>query len=260
MASAERIQGANQTNAGQLSPYWGEHAARYVFALPYVENKSVLDIACGTGYGVAILGKSAKRVVGVDVDIDAARDAAAQCPDNTAVLLGDGLRLPFADESFDIVTSFETLEHLYDRGRFLSELNRVLTKQGLLVLSTPNAHYTKPVDGKPSNPFHVFEYTPNELRSELEGNYWVDKLLGQTLDDSVEIPPFVDAQKRLPKEAGIQGKLFAWKVLNKMPLGIRETVSNAIWRKPFYPTEADYRFSEEKVNIAPVLVAVCSKK
>ena len=76
--------------------------------------------------------------------------------------------MPFADESFDGVTSFETLEHLHERSQFLAELRRVLRPGGSLVLSTPNASYTKPVNGKPSNPFHIFEYTPLELRAELE--------------------------------------------------------------------------------------------
>lgn len=260
MSSAERIQGANKVNAGQQSPYWGEHAARYLFALPFVENRSVLDIACGTGYGIAMLSEKAARVTGVDVDIEAARDAAAQCCNKSAVLLGDGLQLPFADETFDVLTSFETLEHLENRSRFLSELKRVLTGAGILILSTPNANYTKPLNGKPSNPFHVFEYTPDELRSELERHFRVDRFLGQTLDDSIAIPPFKDAQKRLPKSAVIQAKLFAWKVLNKTPVGIRESVSEAIWKKPFYPAEGDYRFLDERVSVAPVLIAVCSKK
>ena len=68
MAIAERFQGANVIDAGRLSPYWGEHAARYSFALPFVENRLVLDIACGTGYGIALLKSVAKHVTGVDVD------------------------------------------------------------------------------------------------------------------------------------------------------------------------------------------------
>jgi SAM-dependent methyltransferase len=260
MASEERFRGANIVDAGKLSPYWGEHAARYVFALPYVENKTVLDIACGSGFGIGFLKNKARYVVGVDVAIEAAKDAMDECGEKASVLLGDGLNLPFADESFDIVTSFETLEHLDGRATFLSELKRVLRKDGLLILSTPNANYTKPVNGKPSNPFHIFEYKPEELRSELEKHFTVQTFLGQTLDDKIQIPPFYDAQRRLPKDVRTQTKLVGWKVLNKMPLGVRESVSEAIWKKPFYPTENDYYFTSQTVTHAPVLVAVCRKK
>ena len=179
MAVSERFQGANVIDAGKLSPYWGEHAARYVFALPFVENKIVLDIACGTGYGLAFLKRNAKLVTGVDVDIEATRESKGEWDEKTSALLGDGLSLPFKDESFDVVTSFETLEHLSERGKFLSELKRVLRQDGLLVLSTPNANYTKPANGKPSNPFHIFEYTPEELRAELGTYFCLEQLLGQ---------------------------------------------------------------------------------
>ncbi len=260
MGVSERFQGANIVDAGRLSPYWGEHAARYIFALPFVENRSVLDIACGTGYGIAILKPKAKYVTGVDVDAAAAVQARAECDNRSAVLLGNGLGLPFAAGSFDIITSFETLEHLHERVRFLAELHRVLRPDGKLILSTPNANYTMPLNGTPSNPFHIFEYTPGELRTELERYFTVDKFLGQTLDGRIRIPPFYDAQKRLPTDIGTRSRLFGWKVMNKMPFGAREKLSEAIWRKPFYPTEDDYVFSTETVDHAPVLVAVCGKK
>ena len=98
MGVAERIQGANVVDAGRLSPYWGEHVARYVFALQFVENKRVLDIACGTGYGLATLKKTAASVTGVDVDLSAAMEAKNECDERAAVLLGDGRQLPFADD------------------------------------------------------------------------------------------------------------------------------------------------------------------
>lgn len=259
MPIAERFQGANVIGAAKHSPYWGEHAARYKFALPIVEERVVLDIACGTGYGLALLKETAKHITGVDVDIEAAREARSECDERAAVLLGDGLRLPFDDQCFDVVTSFETLEHLHSRSEFLAELRRVLRPGGKLVISTPNANYTKPVNGKPSNPFHIFEYTPQELRVELDAHFHLEEFLGQTLDTAIQIPPFHDAQMRLPKDVGTQAKLFGWKVLNRMPLALREGVSETVWKKPFYPTEKDYRFSTETVADAAVLVAVCSR-
>ena len=247
-------------DAGKLSPYWGEHTARYLFALPYIENKTVLDIACGTGYGIGFLKKKAKFVTGVDVDFESAQQARNECSENAGILLGNGLELPFADESFDVITSFETLEHMHERKLFLSELKRVLTAGGRLVLSTPNAYYTKPVNGKPTNPFHIFEYKPEELRSELESYFEIEKFLGQTLDNKIQIPPFYTDQINLPKDLSTQAKLFCWKVFNKIPLNLRESLSYAIWKKPFYPTETDYHFSAQTIEFASVSVVVCKKK
>jgi SAM-dependent methyltransferase len=259
MAVEERFQGANTIDAGRLSPYWGEHVARYFFAVPFVEDKRVLDIACGTGYGIAVLRSKAACVTGVDIDHETANSAKDECGDNAAVLLGSGLILPLADEAFDVITSFETLEHIHDRGQFLSELKRVLRMGGTLVLSTPNAAYTLPVNGKPLNPFHVHEYGTDELRGELESQFTVERHLGQTLDSGIKIPPFYDAQQRLPSDLPTQARLFGWKVFNKIPFSARERLSEMIWSRPFYPTEMDYNFAEETLAVAPVQVAVCRK-
>jgi SAM-dependent methyltransferase len=259
MAVSERFQGANTFEAGRLSPYWGEHAARYMFAMPFVTDKAVLDIACGTGYGVGLLQTKAATVVGVDIDAEAVKDAIAECGPTSAVLLGNGLGLPFADNSFDVITSFETLEHLHERSLFVQELKRVLRPGGILFLSTPNAVYTRPVNGKPSNPFHIHEYTPDELQAELRSHFDMDKFLGQSLSPAFRIPPFYDAQTRLPSDLATQVQLFGWKAFNKIPFRIRETLSDAIWGKPFYPTENDYEFEESTSDTAPVLLAVCRK-
>ena len=259
MPESERFHGANMVDAGRRSPYWGEHAARYVFALPHVENKTGLDIACGTGYGIAILRSKARYVIGVDVDMDAVVDAKRECDGNAAVLLGNGLGLPFDDGSFDVITSFETLEHLYERDQFLSELHRVLRGGGELLLSTPNANYTMPIDGKPSNPFHIHEYTPDDLRNQLGRRFPIARLLGQALDNNIQISPFFQEQERMPMDLRTQTKLLAWKVFNKIPFNARELLSSALWGKPFYPTEMDYNFDEGTVDTAPTLVAVCRK-
>ncbi len=259
MPVSERFCGANIVDAGRRSPYWGEHAARYVYALPFVEGKRVLDIACGTGYGIAILKELAEYVIGVDVDHGAARAARGECGNNAVVLLGNGIGLPFADGTFDVITSFETLEHLHDRRAFVAELHRVLAPRGRLLLSTPNANYSRPVDGVPTNPFHIHEYTPEELRAELAAHFEVESFLGQTLDDRTGIPPFYDAQQRLPKDVATRMRLFGWKAFNKIPFTIRERLSGIIWGKPFYPTEIDYNFDEQTVDEAVTLIAVCRK-
>lgn len=259
MPVSERFQGANTINAGRRSPYWGEHAARYVFAAPHAAGKLILDIACGTGYGMAMLTDNARYVVGVDIDPQAVVEARDECGDRAGVLLGNGLGLPFADGTFELVTSFETLEHLHHRSEFLAELRRVMRPDAILQLSTPNANYSKPVDGVPSNPFHVHEYEPYELREEIEAYFEVVSFLGQTLDPATGIPPFYDAQRRLPNDIGTQLRLFGWKVLNKIPFDARERLSDLIWQKPFYPTEMDYNFSEQTVETAPTLLTVCRK-
>lgn len=253
-----RFNGTTAPSARNNSPYWGEHVARYVFALPKIENRFVLDVACGTGYGLPFLQSKAHFVVGADIDWHSVRYAQDEIvADSAAVVVGSGVALPFVDNSFDVITSFETLEHLETRKEFLGELHRVMKQDGICLISTPNANYTQPINGKPRNPFHVHEYGPEELIAELHQYFGRVEIVGQTLNQRFAIPPFQEAQQQLPSQPGIQAKLFAWRVMNKIPLSLRETLSQLIWQEPFYPGERDYEFSVRTIDTAPVLVALC---
>jgi SAM-dependent methyltransferase len=244
-------------DAGARSPWWGVHASRYLFAVPMVKGRRVLDIACGTGYGLDILAAEARAVVGVDADWAAARAALRGAGAARAVVLGDGGRLPFPAATFDAVTSFETLEHLEQRDGFLAELGRVLRPGGVCILSTPNANYTQPIDGRPRNPFHVHEYTPDELHDALRRRFSSVEMLGQEIDRRFVISPFWDDQRRLPRRTSVQTRLVAWKILNRLPRGVGDPLARAILGQPLVPSERDYRFSSASVPQAPVLVAIC---
>lgn len=243
----------------QQSAWWSVHIARYLFSLQYVKNRSVLDVACGTGYGLPLLKQQARWVTGVDVDVQAARTARAELSNASGdVVVADARHLPFEAGSFDAITSFETLEHLEDRDRFVRELARVLTADGLCVVSTPNAHHTLPINGKPRNPFHVHEYEPDELRSELSRHFPSVTLLGQVLNPRFAIPPFWDEQEQLSGRPGMRKHILFWRALNKLPVAsVRDQVSRTLWGHAFLPSEADYQFSESTVDTAPVLIALC---
>lgn len=117
---------------------------RYYFAQPYCLCQRVLDAAPGTGYGASILAQSAKRVFGIDYDqnvIDYARSPYGS--GKLDFLVGDVTSLPFQDEMFDVVVSFETIEHLYDQKRQLNEVRRVLRSDGVFLISTSNAAVAK---------------------------------------------------------------------------------------------------------------------
>ena len=143
-----------------------EHVHRYAFARRYAAGRRVLDVACGEGYGAALLAGTAAAVTGVD--IDAATVAHAQATyaahRNLAFVEGSATALPLPDASVDVVVSFETIEHLdaADQPRMLAEFARVLVDDGVLVLSAPNRPEYSESRGY-VNPFHRHEHDRPEL-------------------------------------------------------------------------------------------------
>jgi SAM-dependent methyltransferase len=147
-----------------------EHLARYHWAASIAEGREVLDAGCGEGYGGRILSNvgGATRYVGVDLDPEAvarARDAYG-LDGRVELAVADVTALPFEDASFDLVTCFETIEHVAEQQKVVSELARVLREDGLLLISSPNRDVYPP-----GNPHHVRELTPAELEQLLSGSF-----------------------------------------------------------------------------------------
>ncbi len=129
-----------------------EHWARYELAQPYARGKRVLDAACGTGYGSAHLAEVAALVTGWDIDGATAAYAQTKAPHgNLHFGVGDVRTLPLADRSFDLITSFETIEHVVEGRQVLAEFQRLLTPDGTLLISTP-------LGSEDGNPYHFAHY------------------------------------------------------------------------------------------------------
>ncbi len=129
-------------------------------------GRSMLDVGSGDGYLMAKLSPHASRVVGVEYEpkgVTIAREKLQRFP-NCEVIEGSCYELPFADDTFDCVTSTDVIEHLTDPKKHLSEINRVLKPTGVLILTTPRRQPDRPVDS-----YHVTEYTPEELTCLLHG-------------------------------------------------------------------------------------------
>jgi SAM-dependent methyltransferase len=151
-----------------------EHWHRYVFARRFVDGKRVLDAACGEGYGTALLGATAASVIGVDIDPSAiahAQDRYGSRP-GLRFEIGSVTSLPLTDRSIDVIVSFETIEHLpaEEQPRMLAEFARVLTDDGLLVLSSPNKRrYSDERNFR--NPFHLHELYRAGLEQMLDATF-----------------------------------------------------------------------------------------
>jgi SAM-dependent methyltransferase len=149
-----------------------DHLRRYLLAQQYVRGKYVIDVACGTGYGSAMLLRAgASQVISIDIN-SAALQYAKKHWGTLRFIVGDAVRLPLPKHCADIVVSFETLEHLTHPEDFLAEVKRVLKLDGRLLLSTPNRLVASPGSSIPHSPYHAFEPTLSELQSLLSSQGW----------------------------------------------------------------------------------------
>ena len=156
-----------------------DHLHRYGIALEYTENKVVLDIACGEGYGSNIISKNAKFVYGVDIDKCTIDDAKVKYKkENLTFIEGSASLIPLKDNMFDIVVSFETIEHHDKHDEMLLEIKRVLKPDGILILSTPDKlHYSDL--RKFDNTFHIKELYKNEFVDLINKYFNKKQLLNQ---------------------------------------------------------------------------------
>lgn len=160
---------------------WYEHYHRYSMALSWVKGLDVLDAACGEGYGSHMMSSVAKSVTGVDIAKDAIAHAKKHYHEpNLQFIEANVLSMDLPDNSFDVVVSFETLEHLGEQEELLAEFRRVLKPDGVLIISTPDKkEYSDKMDF--DNEFHVKELYRDEFAALLSPHFKNTKWYGQKL-------------------------------------------------------------------------------
>lgn len=166
-----------------------EHYHRYACVKNLTRGKRVLDVACGEGYGTFLLSNLATSVVGVDISMESI--AHAKKVYNSPRLQfqqGNILNLEFPDSAFDLVISFETLEHLAEQKQMMNELKRVLTPNGVLVVSSPNRPVYNKNNGK-ANEYHVKELDFSEFNDLLDSYFSEIEFYGQRIQICSLIQP-----------------------------------------------------------------------
>src|SRR5574337_188619 len=159
-----------------------EHMHRYAWCAPLAPGKDVLDIACGEGYGSALLAQYARSVTGVDIADEAIQHAMRAYSGHKGLHFkrGDAARIPLENGSVDLVVSFETIEHHDRHQEMIDEIRRVLRPDGLLVMSSPNRVVYSEQAGY-HNEFHVKELDFSEFDALLKSQFDEVCYFGQRL-------------------------------------------------------------------------------
>lgn len=159
---------ANAAEANAM--YLAEHMARYAVLQPYVCGLRVLDIACGEGYGSWLLKEwGAASVVGVDVSREGVEAAQRQFGrEGVRYLVADACSVAgvLTPGSFDVIASFETIEHVRDPTQFLLGLKQLAASGARIFISCPNDHAA--LLPEQSNPYHLRKYTFEEFQDDTQ--------------------------------------------------------------------------------------------
>jgi len=234
----------------------GINQARYEFALGFTKKMKVLELGCAFGYGSLILAKGGAEMI---TAIDSSKKAISYAKQNFKhkkisykVARIENLK---PGKKYGAVIAFEIIEHLKEPDILLSYAKLSLGKGGHLILSTPNRLLSSYDGNRPTNPYHVKEYYPQELRNLLKSYFLNIELYGIFL-----------RKKKRQEEKEVQQSL-RWKfasylvrkrwlrrIINFIPSGpkrifTREKVLN------FKPE--DFEFRKSSLEDAPYLIAVC---
>lgn len=229
------------------------HRYAYSVAATYLRpGARVLDVGFGEGYGAEILGTS--NYVGVELDEDVVGHARARYPAFRFERY-DGVGLP--QGPFDLVVSFQVIEHVREPGPWLAAISR-LTKRAMF--TTPNRVHRLPDGGRPWNRYHVREFTAAELRTLLESHFDDVVVYG------VSAPPEVEAIElaRYARARRI-ARLDVLRLRHRLPTGLDAWARRRL-RKPAVPSSpvrfdvADLRHAEDLAETALDLMAVATRR
>jgi ubiquinone/menaquinone biosynthesis C-methylase UbiE len=145
-------------NVSYINNYvFQRHVFAYRAALQFqLAGKDVLELGCGEGYGMELIGTHTNSYLAVD------KKRPAHLPPGGHVRF-QPCRLPhlqgIANNSYDVVICFQVIEHIQNDRQLLAEIKRVLKPGGSLLLTTPNQ-----LTSLTRNPFHIREYRPHQMQ------------------------------------------------------------------------------------------------
>lgn len=193
----------------ESGPRADAHVARYALAATLVRSgDTVLDCACGLGYGSAVISATtqAANVIGIDLDAGTVAYANANYGgQNLRFEVGDAAALVhIPDASVDFIVSMETIEHVEDWKAVAREFARVLKPDGRLIASVPDRWMDE--TGNDPNPYHHHVFDWNKLRDGLADDFVLESRYVQTAPGGFKWPQTPRQLKRVPFDSPVEGE------------------------------------------------------
>jgi len=241
------------TAEGGFNPTWQRHVATYALCAELLPEGRVLDLGCGVGHSFELLAP--RETVGVDVEPSVLEDQRRE------TVAADMRDLPFEDGSFASLLSVQSIEHVPDPQRVLSQARRVLEPNGVAVFVTPN-RLTFGAPEEIIDPYHYREFDPAQLRSLMAPWFSQVQILG--IFGSPRQLDFVAAEHRRLHALLRLDRLRMRRFVPRRARQILYDTSLTLARRRPNPAaqaigQEDFYLAEEPVDEALDLVAVCRK-
>ncbi len=164
------------------------------------------------------------------------------------------LLLPFQDNTFDAVVSFETIEHTTEYMKMVSEFSRVIKQGGIVYISTPNFPINSPT-GVVTNPYHTQEFNLEEFEDILKSSFGYYEIQGQ------KYVRYDQAKGISSKIAKTAEAIMYQRGVRKIPVPVQDAIMRTINSTPMYPTSQDYCMTAEtnEIILCKTLFATCQK-
>lgn len=219
--------------------YGHEHLQRYEYFASAYKGKKVLDAACGTGYGTHYIStQGAASVLGLDIS----EEAIGYC---TKHYTGPGLeyrrynlsQLSRLEEQFDVIVSFETVEHLADPALFIADAAKLLKPGGLFICSMPNKK--RHSDSGGINPFHLNELPWEDFKNLFEKHFLINGCFHQS--ENISYLRYMELRHLVHQEHARSNAF----LFNRLELFLRRILKRPFRPIPFYHTGLDIVQPEE---------------
>lgn len=250
----ERLTGEDREISSAL---FNRHMAAYLFCLKYVKNNKVLELGCSDGYGSSVLAGKAKSVTAADIDKGSIAEARSKYRvKGLSFVHKNALSIVYKNK-FDVVISFQVIEHMADVDLYLTNINKALKKDGIFIVSTPNRVLRLYNGQKPWNKFHIKEYERHELKDILKKHFSKVEILGVHAK-----PEIFNTERRRLLLRRLIARFDLFHAYEKLPRGLADLFLDMIRKRPKNENVSgtkDFWISSNNLDRSLDLFAICRK-